>query len=141
MSHRLSNLKNKGKMTAGGSSPAVSSPAVKKTVATPRTPRTPASARGRLSKKASRKEDEDETATEEGSADEAAPSPSMNRQRRASQPKRSYAESDASSNDEDEGFTPINKKVKKEVAEDDMPAAFATPTASVPEEPEDVEFV
>lgn len=141
MSHRLSNLKNKGKMTAGGSSPAVSSPAVKRTVATPRTPRTPASARGRLSKKTSRKGDEDETATEDGSADEAASSPSMNRQRRASQPKRSYAESDAASDDEDKGFTPINKKVKKEVAEDDIPAAFATPSASVPEEPEDVEFV
>jgi hypothetical protein len=151
VSHRLSNLRSSGKMTSGGTSNAGSPAGVKKSVATPRTPRTPGSARARFSKKAAREEDEeDETANEEGSADETVATPSMNRQRRASQPKRSYAESDAASDDEEEGFTPINKKVKKEPAEEEVvPSAFAAPGASaftapsfsVPAEPEDVEFV
>ncbi|OSS43657.1 hypothetical protein B5807_11530 [Epicoccum nigrum] len=144
VSHRLSNLKNSGKMTAGGSSPAVSSPAVKKSVATPRTPRTPrtpASARARSSKKAREEDEEDETATEDGSADDTVPTPSVNRQRRASQPKRSYAESDAASDDEEDGFTPINKKVKKEAVDEEVSSAFAVPGASAAAEPEDVEFV
>lgn len=144
-------------MTSGGSSPAGSSPAgVKKSVATPRTPRTPrtpaSSARARFSKKASRGEDEeeeeqDETASEDDHYDQTVAFTPINRQRRASQPKRSYAESDAASDDEEEGFTP-NKKVKKESVEE-VPSTFVTPTSSalaapgaaVPEEPEDVEFV
>jgi hypothetical protein len=65
----------------------------------------------------------------------------VNRQRRASQPKRSYAESDAASDDEEDGFTPINKKVKKEAVDEEVPSAFAVPGASAAAEPEDVEFV
>ncbi|KAF2999262.1 hypothetical protein E8E13_003279 [Curvularia kusanoi] len=138
--HRLSNLRQSGKMTKTGSLQTGSSPAGKKVV-TARTPRTPASARGRVSKVVnSKKADNDNLDSDDVSDDQSTSSPSIARKRRSSQVQKSYAESDASSDDgEEDLFKPdVVKKVKQEPI-DHEPVATTAAAPAAPEE--DIDFV
>ncbi|KAF1933637.1 uncharacterized protein M421DRAFT_395756 [Didymella exigua CBS 183.55] len=137
VSNRLTNLRKSGKPVNSGS--AASTP-IKKS-ATPRTPRTPASGRGRSKAIPSKKFDNDDT-TSDGEEEEPIVSPSIGRKRgRASACPQSYHESDATTGDEDEDFAPMNKKIKAELVEEEGVADTAGTDGPLEDEDEDVAFV
>ena len=135
--HRLSNLRNSGKMLNSGGSSATP----KKMAVTPRTPRTPASGRVRAAKASAKKNVDNETSSEDA-ADEELSSPSVAHKRaRTSKGPKSYAESDATSGDDEEEFTPMSKRVKAEPIEDEGVAGTISNHTPVEEEDEAVAFV
>ena len=135
--HRLSNLRNSGKMLNSGGSSATP----KKIPATPRTPRTPASGRIRAAKASAKKNVDNETSSEDA-ADEELSSPSVAHKRaRTSKGPKSYAESEATSGDDEEEFTPMSKRVKAEPVEDEGVAGVNCNHTPVEEEDEAVAFV
>ncbi|KAH6622330.1 hypothetical protein C7974DRAFT_457382 [Boeremia exigua] len=136
VSHRLSNLRKSGKPVGSTTTPKKASVA--------RAPRTPASG-GRASAKKSVNKD---VTSDESGGEEAVPSPLASRKRtRTRTPKTppKYAESDATSGDDDEGeeeFSPVVKKVKTEPVDDEVAASTAlviAPSASLEEEEDEDE--
>jgi hypothetical protein len=131
----LTNLRKSGKMVNSGS--AASTP--KGIVSTPRPPRIPASGRGNAKAAKGKKTSGAETTSED---DEPVPSTSVSRKRgRNSATRKSYAESDATSGDEEEEFTPMSKKVKSEPVEEEGVTSAATDNAPLEEEDEGVAFI
>ncbi|UPX12307.1 uncharacterized protein EKO05_0002861 [Ascochyta rabiei] len=122
VSHRLTSFRNGGKALDKGKTAVQGSPFTPKAAAaTPKTPSTSkASASLGCSKTSAKKFVEDRSVTDEDISEDDMPvSPSAGRKRaRASKTPRSYVESDAKSNDEDE-FTPPTKRVKEEFKEDE----------------------
>lgn len=104
-----------------------------KPAGTPRTPRTPASGRGRAKGTATKKTINAGSTTDEATDDEEpTPSPSMNRKRaRTSKTPASYAESDATTGDDEDEFTPEPKRVKAEPVENEGVAGVANGAAGV----------
>lgn len=129
-------MRSSGK-PVNGSSP-VSTP--KKVIVTPRTPRTPASGRGNAKATKSKKGNGVDTASED--EDELVASPSVNRKRaRNSAQGKKYAESDASSGDDEEEYNPLSKKVKAEHVEEEGATRAATNNAPLEEEDEGVSYI
>jgi hypothetical protein len=117
VSHRLANLRNHGKIAKRKGSTTL---IPVRAAASPRTPRTPTSGRSRTKDTSTKKPTDNDTASEGEEDAESIVSPSDGRKRaRYSKTPASYAESDAVSDDEDEPFTPKNKRVKTEPAEDE----------------------
>lgn len=75
--------------------------------------------------------------------DQSVPSPSVARKRgRTSTAPKSYAESDATTgDDEEDDFAPKPKKVKKEPVEEEDVTGAATNNSPLPEEDEGVSFI
>jgi hypothetical protein len=129
-------MRNAGKMVnSGGSS---STP--RKALTTTGTPHTPASGRSRVAK-ASVKKNIDNDTTSEDAMDEELPSPSVARKRaRTSKALKSYAESDATTGDDEEEFTPMSKRVRAETIENEYVAGM-TDDHTPAKEDEAVTFV
>lgn len=115
-----------------------SSTPVKKT-ATSRAHGTSASGRGGVKAPKRKKASDADTTSED---DEPTASPSVGRKRaRNSTVRKSYAESDATSGDEDEKFTPMSKKVKIELLEEEGVTASASNNIPPEEEDEEVAYI
>ncbi|KAJ4988675.1 hypothetical protein SVAN01_05808 [Stagonosporopsis vannaccii] len=134
VSHRLSNLRQSGK-PVNPSTP-------RKTHSTAKSPRTPSSGRARASvKKIAKPEAED---TDEELDEELVSSPLVQRKRtRTPKMQKSYAESDASSGDDEdeETFVPQTKKVKAEPVEKEAVGGDEGGEGPDEEDGEGVDFV
>ncbi|KAF2630449.1 hypothetical protein BU25DRAFT_456179 [Macroventuria anomochaeta] len=138
VSHRLTSLRKSDKiMNSDGSS---ATP--KKVVSTPRTPRTPTSSRGRAKASRSKKNTDNYTISDDADEDDKpVASPSVGRKRvRTSKAPASYAESDATTGDDEEEFTPVSKRVKTEPVEAEGLASVTDNQAQVEKEDESVAF-
>jgi hypothetical protein len=135
----LANLRKTGKMV--NSSGPASTP--KKIADTPRLARTPTSSLGRAKATKDRKTTSDDTTSDDDDDEESIASPSVNRKRtRTSATRKTYAESDATTGDEEEEFTPKSKKVKTEPVEEEGITDAAGANGPLEEEDEAaVEFV
>ncbi|KAF1361984.1 hypothetical protein EJ07DRAFT_153563 [Lizonia empirigonia] len=138
--HRLTNLRNSGKMVNSNGS----SVTPKKSVATPKTPRTPktpASRKACVNLQASKKTSDIDSSSED---DQSVASPVIGRKRaRIVKAPATYAESDDASDDDDdeEEFKPMSKRVKAEPIEDEDLTSMTTGNDGFEKDDEAVSFV
>ncbi|KAF3042171.1 hypothetical protein E8E12_008249 [Didymella heteroderae] len=135
VSHRLTSLRKSGKMVNSGSP---NSTPIKK-AATSRASRASASKRGGMKGSKGKKTSDADTTSED---EEPVASQSMGRKRgRTFCAPRSYAESDATTGDEEGEFTLMPKKVKVEPVEQEGVTSTANNNAPLEENDEGVAFI